>query len=169
MTDMGAITSVANRVDDPKTVGFLDLPTEIRDQIYRELLFQPIGYGAGRQCREFDTSVLRANKQIHREASKVLYEENAWVIFELRTRTKIERLIKDHYSIATSRGYSLSGRLPFGGIPTLRVYLEELSCRDSDFLELAVLPLEWVGPTTNAFVRGEFSHGFKMDVHFHTQ
>ena len=166
---MGATMSVANGADDPKTVGFLDLPTEVRDQIYRELLLQPIGYGAARQCREFETSILRANKQIHREASEVLYEENAWVIFEMRTRSKIERLIKDHYSIAISRGNALSGKLPFGGIPTLRVYLEEPRCRDSETLRYVVLPLEWVGHTTNAFVRGEYSGGLEMAVHFHTQ
>ena len=166
---MGATMSDENGADSPKTVGFLDLPLEVRDQIYRELLFQPIGYGAARQCREFETSILRANKQIHREASEVLYEENAWVIFEMRTRAKIERLIKDHYSIAMSRGNSLSGKLPFGGIPSLRVYLEEPRCRDSETLRYVVLPLEWVGHTTNAFARGEYSEKLEMAVHFHTQ
>ena len=36
----------ANGVEGSNTIGFLDLSLEIRDQVYRELLFQPIGYGA---------------------------------------------------------------------------------------------------------------------------
>ena len=159
--------SDANGVEGSKTVGFLDLSRELRDQIYRDLLSRPIGYGAERRRQRFETTILRANKQIHREASKVLYEENAWVVFEMRVRSELRDLTSDPNLITMSRDFWRSGRLPFGGNPSLRVYLEEPRRRDCEIVDYIIMPLEWVGDMTQAFVHSHFSSKLELVVHFH--
>lgn len=157
----------ANGAENPKTVGFLDLSRELRDQIYHELLFRPISYGPDRRPQRFETTVLRANKQIHREACEVLYGENAWVVFEMRIRREIRDLMKDPNLITMSRDFRRSGRLPFGGIPSLRVYLEEPRRRDCNTVKYIIMPLEWVGDMIRTFVHETFSSKLEMAVHFH--
>ena len=115
----------ANGAEGPKTVGFLDLSLEVRDQIYRELLFQPIGYGAARRRHKFETSILHVNEQIHQEASRVLYEENAWVVFEMHSIGRVDRCVVSHDYLAVISREVSAGRLPFGGIPSLRVRMQD--------------------------------------------
>ncbi|KAK6357707.1 hypothetical protein TWF718_002016 [Orbilia javanica] len=72
---------------------FLNVPLEIRNQIYRYLVIfniSPIpkrpkegNYYARFQKPALDVSILRVNQQIHDEAAKVLYSEN---IFPIRLR-----------------------------------------------------------------------------------
>ena len=158
----------ANGAEGSKTVGFLDFPRELRDQIYRELLFQPIGYGAARRRHKFETTILRVNKQIHREGSKVLYEENAWVVFEIRSPGRLTlALPTDRDIITTSRDISRYGRLAFGGIPSLRVRVQECHFRDHKILDYVIIPLEWVGVTTRIFIPRDCSHNLEFAVHFH--
>ncbi|KAI4139299.1 MAG: hypothetical protein L6R39_006367 [Caloplaca ligustica] len=63
---------------------FFDLPREIRDQIYRELLCSRKVYrpasdsGIGRRYN-YQIALLRCNKQIHEEATPVLYQENCFI------------------------------------------------------------------------------------------
>lgn len=165
----------ANGEEGSNTVGFLDLSLELRNQIYRELLFQPIGYGAARRRHKFETSILRVNKQIHQEASRVLYEENAWVVFEYRSPGGggILNVPNDHYLIETSRNIPRRGRLAFGGIPSLRVRVQ---CCDLPWFEVIhydIVPLEWVRDMTRVFVRGDNSYcdvylkDDEFAVHFH--
>lgn len=59
--------------------GLLSLPLEVRHEIYRELLLFPEEQRASKLCPE----ILCANKQIREEGSKVLYEENLWVMLAL--------------------------------------------------------------------------------------
>ena len=166
--------SYANGAEASRTVGFLDLSRELRDQIYRELLFQPIGYGAARQRHKFETSILRANKQIHKEASRVLYEENAWVVFEIRSPGgRILDIPSERYLITTSRDISRNGRLAFGGNPSLRVRVQHCTIRFYNILHYVIVPLEWVRDMTRVFVRGdksyhsEFLEDDEFAVHFH--
>ena len=155
------------KAERPKTVGILDLSRELRDQIYRELLLRPIEYGAARRRHKFETSILRVNKQIHREASKVLYEENAWVVFEMRCQGMTRNLTTDRDLITTSRDVSLYGELPFGGNPSLRVYVQQHDLRDRKTLDYAIIPLEWVGDLTEAFILLDKPQMLEFAVHFH--
>ncbi|KAL8723599.1 MAG: hypothetical protein Q9225_000141 [Loekoesia sp. 1 TL-2023] len=67
---------------------FLDLPREIRDQIYRELLcsdkvYQPASEVGIARRYKYQVAILRCNKQINREATPVLYDENCLILFSL--------------------------------------------------------------------------------------
>ena len=68
-----------------RALGFLDLPGEIRNRIYRmtlttEWAFKEEPYARRSQSRyELSPAILRANRQIHREARDILYDENLWV------------------------------------------------------------------------------------------
>ncbi len=60
----------------------LALPRETRDQIYRELLTPTIGIGnVERDSYGLEPSILRVNRQMHAEASEVLYNESCWILF----------------------------------------------------------------------------------------
>ena len=166
----------ANGAEVSNSVGFLDLlPRELRDQIYRELLLQPIGYGAARRRHKFETSILRVNKQIHQEASRVLYEENIWVVFEVRSPVGgILDVPCDRHLITIFRNIPRSGRLAFGGTPSLRVRVQHHNNRRyHEDIHYTIVPLEWVRDMTREFVRDDRSyHGVYLDdhefaVHFH--
>ena len=166
--------SDSNGAEGSKTVGFSDLSLELRDQIYRELLYQPIGYGAARRRRKFETSILRVNKQIHQEASRVLYEENAWVVFEIRSLSGWELDIPtDRYLIKTSGDILRRGRLAFGGNPSLRLRIQVCNLRLFEVKHYVIVPLEWVRDMTRCFVHGDISHydvypeHDEFAVHFH--
>ncbi|KAK6501414.1 hypothetical protein TWF481_009254 [Arthrobotrys musiformis] len=70
---------------------FLDLPREIRDEIYLYLLIFDVSPDPDHQIKKFpwerfercglDVSILRLNRQIHDEASEILY---GWNTFPLR-------------------------------------------------------------------------------------
>ena len=155
---------------DANGVGFLDLSLEIRDQIYHELLFQPIGYGAARRRHKFETSILRVNKQIHEEASRVLYKENAWVVFDIQIDGMMQILEPptSHYLISTERDTSRRGMLPFGGVPSLRVRVREQNHHLQWLVGYVIIPLEWVGDMTEHFILGQkTSNDLKFAVQFH--
>lgn len=57
----------------------LDLPRELRDRVYRELLITEKARVKGQQGYSLTPSILRVNKQVHVETSRVLYEENTWI------------------------------------------------------------------------------------------
>jgi hypothetical protein len=71
---------------------FLRLPREIRDCIYRHLLAARLAYTDDYQRRDdswpvrFAPAILRANKQISREAAQILYKENDWVVLKVNTQ-----------------------------------------------------------------------------------
>ena len=65
---------------------FLDLPRELRDQIYREWLIPDksrVNYSAVLRTSSYYSLrplILTANKKVHKEAAKVLYEETNWIL-----------------------------------------------------------------------------------------
>jgi hypothetical protein len=74
---------------------FLRLPREIRDCIYRHLLSSRLTfthaaykYGDYRWPVRFAPAILRANKQISEEASRVLYTENDFVVLKVATHSR---------------------------------------------------------------------------------
>ncbi|KAI9875392.1 MAG: peptidyl-prolyl cis-trans isomerase cpr6 [Pleopsidium flavum] len=64
-----------------KVFGFLGLPGELRNKVYRYLLAAVYtSKGSPSTCYNFAPSILRVNHQIHGEASSILYEENIWIV-----------------------------------------------------------------------------------------
>ncbi|MCJ1317814.1 hypothetical protein MMC15_003141 [Xylographa vitiligo] len=62
-------------------VGLLDLPTEVRDCIYRHLLLSSQCFNANNAGHKYEMypAILRANRVTHHEATRVLYQENDFV------------------------------------------------------------------------------------------
>ena len=66
--------------------GLLDLPSEIRNQIYEMLLATPYALketvedGITTSSYTFHPALLRTNKQVCQEASGILYRHNMWII-----------------------------------------------------------------------------------------
>ncbi|KAK7427967.1 hypothetical protein QQZ08_005580 [Neonectria magnoliae] len=79
------------RAPDPPLPGFLRLPLEIRDKVYREILVVkfPILVRDGwrriyaRKRPGIDTAILRTSRQLYRETVRVLYGENTF-LYRLR-------------------------------------------------------------------------------------
>ncbi|EGO54815.1 hypothetical protein NEUTE1DRAFT_49364 [Neurospora tetrasperma FGSC 2508] len=72
---------------DPKTLGFLDLPLEIRIFIYRDVVLQPDTIELSRRRPVFEclqeadtTAILSLNQQTRAEALDVFYSENTFRI-----------------------------------------------------------------------------------------
>ena len=57
---------------------FLDLPGEIRNQIYHYVLVSDRSYAVQLQFNPLDTAILRLNRQIFAEASGIFYHENCF-------------------------------------------------------------------------------------------
>ncbi|KAK5680016.1 hypothetical protein LTS10_007964 [Elasticomyces elasticus] len=67
---------------------FLDLPAEIRDEIYR-FYFQDTRLAAkGQPCTEHATSILYASRQLHREASAIMLREASFTLHLDRQHTR---------------------------------------------------------------------------------
>ena len=72
-----------------KPFRMLDLPRELRDRIYRELLLPDktriyltarLEKREGKSAYLLQPAILRTSKQVHTEASRVLYKETNWVL-----------------------------------------------------------------------------------------
>lgn len=61
---------------------FLALPGEIRNQIYRAVLVPPSPFAVKLQFAPRDTTLLRVNKQVFKEASAIFYHESTFRIPE---------------------------------------------------------------------------------------
>lgn len=102
-----------------KDFRLLDLPRELRDMIYREVLTPDISH-ITRGVYRLTSAILRANKQIHREASNILYNENCWVMF--RTNYNIPSIAHiGGLDIQLPRLEPLDGERRFGGTPCIRI------------------------------------------------
>ncbi|KAK3178198.1 hypothetical protein OEA41_000331 [Lepraria neglecta] len=95
--------------------GFLDLPIEIRNEIYRELLIspcvsrrvsnpayyssaiesEPIGSPPPEDAEVGTLSILSVNRRIYQEASKVMGTENHWIIIQVN-KAGFGKDMKDH-------------------------------------------------------------------------
>ncbi|KAI9872137.1 MAG: hypothetical protein M1830_002031 [Pleopsidium flavum] len=63
-----------------KVLGLLEIPGEIRNKVYRELLITDKVRNKDGICI-LEPAILRTCRQIHKEASTILYGENKWVVF----------------------------------------------------------------------------------------
>ena len=79
-TSQCSLTEVESGNDTSRKMGFLQLPLELRQRVYRELLV--IYKTSGR----FETSILRVTKGIHDEAVKIFYGENGFIMFHVHRK-----------------------------------------------------------------------------------
>lgn len=119
-------------VEDPKPFRFMDLPQELRDGIYRELLL-PAKVRRDHRSDEkivhqmphyaMQLAFLRVCKQTYSESSRVLYKETNWVLVTTTGIREIAIIIR----ILKKRGYSFTfvhNPLHFPGTPVLRIEME---------------------------------------------
>lgn len=76
-----------------KAFRILNLPRELRDQIYRELLL------ADKVCAAtfkyaLEPAILRVNRQVHKECIPILYEENTWVLITVNCCNLLNSYLK---------------------------------------------------------------------------
>ena len=98
-----------------------EVPQEVRIEIYRELLLMSRTTMLNGHPRSF-LEILRVNKQIHEEASRVFYDENEWVMLTFDFPGHASRLNYDKnrtYKIA--RDVFRLGELPFGRDPGIEI------------------------------------------------
>lgn len=87
---------------------FLDLPPELRQQIYRELLcsnrvYKPASRDGIVRRYNYQIAILRCNKQINAEATPILYKDNCLLFFELDWRCKDEILRRHVQNLSKDR------------------------------------------------------------------
>ncbi|KAL2423999.1 hypothetical protein ABEF95_005534 [Exophiala dermatitidis] len=85
-------TTVMESVEDGplgKPFPFFELPAEIRNRIYRFVLFSKPGYRGADGRKKSRTSVLAVNKKMHQEASYILYSWRTFRIFPLQDFTPV--------------------------------------------------------------------------------
>ncbi len=91
----------------------LDLPRELRDRVYREVL--PLDKAKDDQQ---STALLRVNKQVYLEASAIIYDENVWVMVTFNFRGVASNLLYDPYhTYNITHDTTQHGELPFGREP----------------------------------------------------
>lgn len=66
--------------DRPMSSGFLQMPLELRQKVYRPLLLVHPYVTIKRKGYNLEPAILRISKQIHEEASHVLCQHNTWII-----------------------------------------------------------------------------------------
>ncbi|EXJ93798.1 hypothetical protein A1O1_02191 [Capronia coronata CBS 617.96] len=72
-----------------KPFPFLELPAEIRNRIYRLVLFSKPGYRGADGRKKSRTSILAVSKKVHQEASYILYSSLSFRIFPLQDFTPV--------------------------------------------------------------------------------
>lgn len=86
----------------------LDLPRELRDQIYRELLLADKARNNETDKYALEPAILRANKQIHEECSQVLYKENTLVLITTNWPYLVTTYLEAEHLVVS---FTLSGQL----------------------------------------------------------
>ena len=142
----------------------LDLPRELRDRIYREVL--PLEKA---EDRKQSTALLRVNKQVYLEASAIIYDENLWVMVTFNFRGVASSLLYDPYhTYNITRDTTKHGELPFGREPpAVRVDVHSQNplsrglslfgqldgaCRDSA-QKYQITPLHYAEPLFRSFTK----------------
>lgn len=102
-------TTEATASDDITPFRFLDLPRELRDEVYLELLICRSNY---KNKPLAHSAILRANRQIYGEAHQIIYKENSWVVTTLARDNPLTSLV---------RPKAREGLSFFGGKPAAHV------------------------------------------------
>ena len=88
-----------------KVPPILRLPRELRDEIYRELLLAAKVRDEVTEKVYLKPAIIRVNKQIHEESSRVLYKENAWVLIRMNWCGLVGSLLMQGYPIVSHSPY----------------------------------------------------------------
>ncbi len=125
----------------------LDLPRELRDRVYREVL--PLD---NVQDRQQSTALLRVNKQVYLEASATIYDENVWVMVTFNFRGVASQLMYDPYhTYNITHDTTQHGELPFGREPpAVRVDVQSQNTLKSAQKYL-ITPLRYAEPLFRSF------------------
>lgn len=100
------IAKLSNKKKNKKgsrAFSILNLPRELRDEIYRELLLadkiRSTNIITGKAT--FEPVILRVNKQLHEEGSRILYYENKWLIITMNRYDLTGFYVQKKYSIVS--------------------------------------------------------------------
>lgn len=113
----------------------MDLPRELRDNVYRDLLLPMMVRGKSRpdgvkRFYAIHPAILRVSKQTYRESSRVLYEETKWVL--VATSEDENGMITN---MKRKTGYpfvDVQNPLCFPRTPVLRMRMDMSSLNDND-------------------------------------
>ena len=100
----------------------LDLPRELRDKIYRELLTPEIG-NQRRSSYKITPAVISVNRQTNEEASTILYGENCWVVLMIEHEHNCE----------------IEGSLEVLDAPLIRLNGSEIIIKRTPSIEMSIL------------------------------
>ena len=78
-TSQSSLTKDESGDDTSRETSFLQLPLELRQKVYRELLGPDVTGG-------FQTSILRVSKGIHEEALDIFYGENGFIMYHVHRK-----------------------------------------------------------------------------------
>ena len=115
-------------LDTKSSERFLDLPRELRDHIYRELLLPDKNLIEGSEngsvtnpssAYRLQPLILIASKDVHAEAAKVLYEETNWIL--LTTNYAEDDGLLQYFQKMTKPWVSVKHLDRFPGTPALRI------------------------------------------------
>ena len=111
---------------------FMDLPRELRNIVYRELLFPRMVRGnrpeGGKRFYAIHPTILRVSKQTYRESSRVLYEETKWVLV---TTSEDETGMMTNMKNKTGYPFvDVKSPLCFPRTPALSMYMSSLNEND---------------------------------------
>lgn len=70
--------------DTEKPFPMMQLPRELRDQIYSERLVIEKTSALEQSWYGLSPALLRVNKQMNQESSTILYDKNTWILFSMR-------------------------------------------------------------------------------------
>jgi tetratricopeptide (TPR) repeat protein len=79
--------SIVSMVTCQERFATINLPRELRDRIYRELLVPERTRKRRDHSSEYNVepNILRVSKQTHAEAASILYRENTWILLEIHS------------------------------------------------------------------------------------
>jgi len=124
----------------PKAFRILSLPRELRNMIYRKLLL-PERADPYRKTYKIEPDILRVNKQMHREASEILYREISWVMFNTNYHAFVKNLKALDYNMIAVKHDNPLRTFPFGGTPALQADLTVGHISGSEAQDIIIVPL----------------------------
>lgn len=123
-----------------KLFRILSLPRELRDQIYRELLLADKVHAKEAFKYALEPAILRVNKQLYKECTRILYEENTWVLITVNWRNLQKIFPKANYPPVS---HSPAGHLDaFNRKPALQVDLRD-QCIETQSVQESMLSIAY--------------------------
>ena len=120
---------------DSNKIGLLDLPAELRNQIYQHVLVDDEKLDFGHPTNlQHTAAILRTCRQVHDEARGILYSENVFCLRRRKEQTLRTRWSSDTFEI---------------GYEDIAFFLESIGARNIEFLRHVILGFEDAVPAMN--------------------